>query len=166
VLERDDANGYARVRLRDGGAEGWVLTRYLVDAPTANLELSDARAALAQARTRADSLQNELTATQQRLETTQAELATLQSTSSAMTEELADIREASASAIDLRDQNESLRRRNTELTAEVDQLVVDNAALASRNQQNWFIVGALVLAGGIVIGLVAPSLRRRRRTDW
>ena len=39
-------------------------------------------------------------------------------------------------------------------------------ALAGRNSQNWFIVGAAVLFGGIVIGLVAPSLRRKRRSDW
>jgi len=43
---------------------------------------------------------------------------------------------------------------------------VANGALSSRSRQNWFIVGAGVLSGGIVIGLIAPSLRRKRRSDW
>ena len=43
---------------------------------------------------------------------------------------------------------------------------MENAALGGRSSQNWFIVGAGVLFGGIVIGLIAPSLRRKRRSDW
>jgi SH3 domain protein len=45
-------------------------------------------------------------------------------------------------------------------------LTADNARLGSRNNQNWFVVGAAVLLAGIVVGLVAPSLRRKRRSDW
>jgi SH3 domain protein len=48
----------------------------------------------------------------------------------------------------------------------VERLTVENARLARRNDQNWFIVGAAVLLAGIVIGLVAPTLRRKRRSDW
>jgi SH3 domain protein len=38
--------------------------------------------------------------------------------------------------------------------------------LSGRNNQSWFLVGAGVLFGGVVIGLIAPSLRRKRRSDW
>jgi SH3 domain protein len=48
----------------------------------------------------------------------------------------------------------------------VEQLTADNTRLAGRSNQNWFIVGAAVLLSGIVVGLVAPSLRRKRRSDW
>jgi SH3 domain protein len=80
--------------------------------------------------------------------------------------ELDHIREASANVIELENRNESLRRSNIELSAEVDALTVETSRLGSRNRQNWFVVGALVLTFGIVIGLVAPSLRARKRTDW
>lgn len=166
VLERDEANGYFRVRVRDSGDEGWVLTRYLVSAPTAGLELVDAQRSLAQARDQVAALQAELAATSNALSSTQAELSGLQATNSTMSVALDDIRTASADVIEIRNQNESLRRRNNELTGEIEALNAENVRLTSRSQQNWFVVGALVLAGGIVIGLVAPTLRRRRRTDW
>jgi SH3 domain protein len=59
-----------------------------------------------------------------------------------------------------------LQQRVIALEREVDELTANNARLAGRNNQNWFVVGAAVLLGGIVIGLVAPSLRRKRRSDW
>jgi SH3 domain protein len=166
VLERDDANGYVRVRVRDGGDEGWVLTRYLVSTPTAGVQLAGAERSLAQAQARVSALEAELATANAALSATQSELSAVQSTNSSISVELADIRAASASALELRDQNESLRRRNNELNTEIGVLTAETDRLADRSRQNWFIVGALVLAGGIVIGLIAPSLRRRRRSDW
>ena len=166
ALERDDENGYTRVRVRDSGDEGWVLSRYLVGTPTAGIQLVDARRTLAQAESRIESLEAELAAANAALSTIQGELSTAQTMNSSISAELTDIRSASANAIQLRDQNEGLRRRNNELAAEIEALEIENSRLANRSRQNWFIVGALVLAAGIVIGLVAPSLRRRRRSDW
>jgi SH3 domain protein len=166
VLERDDANGYARVRVRGGGEEGWVLTRYLVAEPTAGLKLIDSQRELTQARARIDMLESELAVANETLTSTQENLTATQATNGEITAELEDIRTASAGAIELRNQNEGLRRRNNDLNAQLEALTVESARLASRSRQNWFIVGALVLLGGIVIGLIAPSLRRRRRSDW
>jgi len=66
----------------------------------------------------------------------------------------------------IRDQNESLRRRNNELELRVEALTRGSAELASRANREWFLLGAGVLVAGIVLGLVIPSLRRKRRTDW
>jgi SH3 domain protein len=49
---------------------------------------------------------------------------------------------------------------------QVEELTAANGELSGRSRQNWFIVGAAVLFGGIVIGLIAPTLRRKRRSDW
>jgi len=83
-----------------------------------------------------------------------------------VSQELADIRTAAANVVAIRDQNTSLQQRLIQREREVEELNVDNASLASRSDQNWFVVGAAVLLAGIVVGLVAPSLRRKRRSDW
>ncbi len=83
-----------------------------------------------------------------------------------MSKELTDIRTAAANVVEIRDQNTRLQQRLIERDREVEALTADNARLAGRSNQNWFVVGAAVLLAGIVIGLVAPSLRRRRRSDW
>ena len=68
--------------------------------------------------------------------------------------------------VEIREQNARLQQRLVQRDREVEELTAENAMLASRNNQNWFVVGAAVLLGGIVIGLIAPSLRRKRRSDW
>jgi SH3 domain protein len=166
VLEQDAGNGYSRVRLADDGAEGWVLTQYLTAEPVARDRLVVAERNLEAARGRVTALESQVAELTAELQGTRDALATMQSSNSDISTELADIRAASANAIELRDQNEVLRRRVNELTAQTDVMAMENADLASRSRQNWFVVGAAVLFGGIVIGLIAPSLRRKKRSSW
>ena len=165
ILEQTDDGSYARVRTANG-TEGWVLTQYLQAEPTNEQRLAVAERELETARGRVTALESQVRELTANLGETRTALDASESTGRNLSSELADIREASASAIELRDQNESLRRRVSELQAQVDLVAMENADLGSRSRQNWFVVGAAVLFGGIVIGLVAPSLRPRRKSSW
>ena len=101
----------------------------------------------------------ELEVTSRRLEETETENASL-------TEELADLRAASENVLSIRDQNESLRRRLNERNEEAELLAIDNDRLRTRATRDWFVAGAGVLLAGIIMGLIAPRLRRRRRSQW
>jgi SH3 domain protein len=79
--------------------------------------------------------------------------------------ELSNIKTASANVVQIQEQNESLRKKVIERERQVEELTAESAALTSRSRQTWFVVGAAVLFGGIVVGLIAPRLRRRRRSD-
>jgi len=166
VLDRNAESGYSHVRVVGSNDEGWVLTRYLIPDPTAQQSLSVLEGDHDTARARIADLEAKLAEQQAILLDTEATLTQVQGSNSDITSELADIRSASANAIGLRDQNESLRRRNGDLSSELEVLSMQNAALASRSRQNWFVVGAIVLVAGIVVGLIAPSLLRRRRSEW
>jgi len=80
--------------------------------------------------------------------------------------ELSSIKTAAANVVDIQQQNESLRQKMIDRDRQVEELTAENGALSGRSHQNWFIVGASVLFGGFVIGLIAPTLRRKRRSDW
>jgi len=166
VLEQDEAIGYSRVRVVDQGTEGWILTRFLTAEPIARERLSAAERNLATARARVVALEAQVAELSAALATTRAELGQTRGTHAAVSQELADIRTAAANVVEIRDRNTSLQQRLIERDREVEELATNNARLASRNSQNWFVVGAAVLLAGIVVGLVAPSLRRKRRSDW
>jgi SH3 domain protein len=165
VLEELADEGYSRVRLADG-AEGWVLTRYLQVDPTASQRLATAERQLADALARANSLEQQVQMLEAELAATGQALSETESNVNRTSAELADIRRAAASALETREQNESLRLRVAELTSVADLAELEIDELSRRERQNWFIVGAAVLFGGIIIGLIAPSLRPKRKSSW
>lgn len=166
VLEQDEAVGYSRVRVADQGTEGWILTRFLTAEPIARDRLVAAERNLAAARERVAALEAQNAELTGDLAGAREELDRTRTTHAAVSKELADIRTASSNVVEIRDQNARLQQRLVQRDREVEELTVENGRLAARSNQNWFVVGAAVLLGGIVIGLVAPSLRRRRRSDW
>jgi SH3 domain protein len=165
VLE-DAGAGYSRVRVQDQGTEGFILTRFLTPEPIARDKLAAAERGLAAAKTRATELEQQVRSLTAELGGTKTDLAQTRSSHDQVSKDLTDLRTAAANVVEIRDQNESLRQRLGQREREVEELTAANTRLASQDKQNWFIVGAGVLLGGVVIGLIAPSLRRKRRSDW
>jgi SH3 domain protein len=165
VLEENDA-GYSRVRVADQGTEGWILTRFLTSEPIARERLAVTERNLSAARERVTGLEAETAALSRELTATRSELEQARTSHGTVSRELADIRSASSNVVEIRDRNTSLQQRVLQLERQVEELTADNERLARRSNQNWFVVGAAVLLAGIVMGLVAPSLRRKRRSDW
>lgn len=165
VLEQNEAQGFSHVKVGED-AEGWIPTASLIAEPIARERLAAAERNLATARERVTALEGQNQQLTHDLSTTRNELEQTQTNHGAVSRELADLRSAAANVVEIRDNNTSLQQRLGQRDREVEQLSADNARLAARNNQNWFVVGAAVLLAGIVIGLVAPSLRRKRRSDW
>jgi SH3 domain protein len=166
VLEQNAEAGYSRVRVADQGTEGWILTRFLTAEPIARDRLVVAERSLAAARERITALEAQTAELTRDLAAARGDLEQTRTSHGTVSQELADIRTAAANVVEIRDQNARLQQRLVQRDREVEELTADNARLAGRNNQNWFVVGAAVLLGGIVIGLIAPSLRRKRRSDW
>ncbi len=62
--------------------------------------------------------------------------------------------------------NKKLKERLKHLLDRKEELEDRNRELGERNRQRWFIVGAGVLVTGLVLGLILPLLRPRRRSSW
>jgi len=166
VLEQEEESGYSRVRVTDRGTEGWLETQYLAAQPIARDRLAAAERDLQAARGRVAELEARVEQLTAQLERAMGELEAVVEARGELSEELEEVREASADVLAIRDENERLQSELRTNRLEVEQLKLENERLADRERQNWFVVGAAVLTGGIVIGLVLPSLRRRRRSDW
>jgi SH3 domain protein len=165
ILE-DAGAGYSRVRVQDQGTEGFILTRFLVPEPIARDKLAAAESSLAKAKARTAELEQQVSSLTAELGGTKTDLAQTRSSHDQASKDLADLRSAAANVVEIRDQNESLRQRLIQRDRQVEELTAANTRFASQDRQNWFIVGAGVLFAGFVVGLIAPSLRRKRRSDW
>lgn len=165
ALETDAGTGYTRVRAADG-VEGWVLTRYLMEQPAARDQLAAATNRVEALTARAA----ELTA---QLESLRGERNSLDTERSGLGTELAEVRaeleriqRVSASAVELDKANRELRTRLAAAEQAGDGLRAEVSELKRNTQRNWFLAGAGVLFAGLLLGLILPRLRMRRRSGW
>jgi len=166
VIEQTQ-DGYSRVRVGDAqGTEGWVLTQFLTTDRSARDRLAAAERSANDAKAHAADLERQVADLTAKLGDTKTELDHTKENHEHVSRELSSIKSAAANVVDIQQQNESLRQKMVERDRQLDELTTANNSLSGRSRQNWFIVGASVLFGGIVIGLIAPSLRRKRRSDW
>ncbi|MCZ6497518.1 MAG: TIGR04211 family SH3 domain-containing protein [Gammaproteobacteria bacterium] len=165
VLQANAETGYTRVRIQSG-VEGWVLGRYLVATPVSQDRLIIAESDLAEAQATVATLEGSVAMLAAELEVTGRRLEETETENASLTKELADLRAASENVLSIRDQNESLRRRLNERNEEAELLAIDNDRLRNRATRDWFVAGAGVLLAGIIVGIIAPRLRRRRRSQW
>jgi SH3 domain protein len=165
VLEADEETGYSRISTASG-AEGYALSRYLMDQPAARDQLAGMRQQVSNLRQRNQELEARLgQATASRDELRQERDGLLRSNQGKDTE-LADIRRVSANAIDLNSQNQELQTSVQTMNHRIQAQTSEIQELKDRRNRDWFLAGAAVLIGGILLGLILPKLRVRRRSSW
>lgn len=76
------------------------------------------------------------------------------------------LQEAADRAVTLADQNQQLEQQLQTVRGQVDGLREETARLRSDDRRRWFVTGAAVLAAGLVLGLIVPALRGRRRRGY
>ncbi len=165
VLEVDAGNGYSRVRTVEG-VEGWLLSRYLMDQPAARDQLAAATSRIETLNARVNELSVELRELRAERDTLEAERRGLGGEAEALRAELDEVRRASASALELDRDNRELRAKVTASEQHTARLNAEIAELKANTRRNWFLAGAGVLFGGLLLGLILPSLKFRKRSRW
>ena len=164
VLEETD-EGYTYIRTPDG-VEGWVRTQYLSKEPIAKVLLERAQARLTKLAEQNSLLKTEVKSLRKEASTLSAENKNLSGSSKSLDEELAHLKQVAARPIQLENENRKLQQANVTLEKELQLLGQENQVLKDRSNREWFVYGALVLLGGLVIGLVIPKIRWKKSSSW
>lgn len=165
VLESDAGNGYAKVRTASG-REGWVLSRYLMSQQPARERIVGLTEELNRARARADSLSGQFEAVKQQQGADSAQIRGLQQDNAALASELEELKRISADVLAINTDNQGLRQRLSDAEIKMNMLEEENHVLRSRQNRDWFIAGAAVLVAGMIVGLIIPRIRLRRRSRY
>jgi SH3 domain protein len=165
VLENDAETGYSRVRTA-AGTEGWVLTRYLMNEPSAREQLASLTSRLTNATAEGSSLESQLAALNSEYDAAGRRIAELERENSALESELAEIKRTAANVLSINDQNKQLRDQLASSEIEVATLEQQNRELTSQTTRYWFMTGALVLLVGMILGIWLPRIRWQRRSRY
>jgi SH3 domain protein len=95
-----------------------------------------------------------------------AERDELERSRDALAEELAQLTAAAAEPLRLRERNRELDQQVEALQAELAGEQIANRELRRNTQRDWFVAGAAVLLLGLVLGVVLPRIRWRRRSRY
>lgn len=165
VLEEDKASGYSRVRT-PSGAEGWVLSRYLMTTPPAREKLAATEQKLAELEIKSRQRMAKLSDRDKEFLTITDDLAKTKDENLKLAKQLSDIQRTAASAMAIDAENKDLKNRLMQTEREQESLRQENQALHDRTARDWFMVGAGVVIVGIILGLILPRIRIRKRSSW
>ncbi len=164
VIEQTES-GYTHVKTEDG-TEGWVRSQYLIPEPIAQQKLEKAEAQLEKYKVEVGALKTE----RKELRTERNELKKLKKSlsnkSGTLESELARLSKVAAKPILLDKENRSLQQENVKLEKDLQMIHQENQVLKDQSNREWFIAGAAVLLGGILLGLVIPKMRFSKKSSW
>lgn len=160
-----NSDGYSRVRTT-GGTEGWVLTRYLIKEPSARTQLEKLTSQLTQTATKGGSMRAQLDSIKNEYDNTRKHIQALEGQNKHLQDELEQIKRTAENVLAINMQNKTLNEQLSVVKAQVLKLGAENGALSSSKDKDWFIAGALVLLGGLLLGLIIPKIQWQRRSRY
>ncbi len=164
VLAKD--SGYTLVRTPKG-VKGWVLSRFLSKTPSARNLLAQAQKDVAEMRQKYASMKSELENLKQERDSLSRSETALLTNKEKLNKELTRLRKIAARPMQLEEENNQLRNDLVKIEAENHLLKQEYQTLEDNTDQEWFITGAGVLFGGMLLGLIFPKLRSgQKKANW
>ena len=153
-------DGWTEVKYHD--TIGWISSRYLSNNMSAREELKQANTVINENQLLITKYETELKELNKQLLILNNENKELVIKSSKSEAEKTHIEQIYQDALKLEHENEKLNQEQLQLKTEL-QLAQNNSQIErDTSQRNWFIVGALVLFFGVVIGFIMPKRLNRR----
>ena len=165
VLDEDKKTGYTKVRTKSG-KEGWVLSRFLMKSPAARDRLANAEDKLAKLELENRKLETDLASLKDEKAKLSQNLGNLDNQSRKVNQELAEIKRTASSALAIDSENKELKSRVVSLERQLQTMQQENEGLKDRTARDWFMVGAAVVLLGIIVGLIIPRIRWRKKSSW
>lgn len=168
VEQRRSTDGnWAEVRTRRGTL-GWVQAEYLASEPPAQARLPTVVRQLEDAQRDGADLRRNLASAQAERDALRAQLDESSAALQRVSEELAQLRQVSGSAVETAEDNRRLVEETTALRMNLNTLRADNQRLQDRVRSSAFIDGALAVLLGVIIAVVVPRLwpKRRASSSW
>lgn len=167
VIDQTDDQRYSHIVLiEDDTKTGWVETRLLMTQPSAREQLEIEKNKNQTLKGKQRELQQELAA----LKKLNGELlqvqVQLETNNTGVQNTLARLRKSAAEPIKIADENQQLKQQLSAEQSKNEALTKENAFLADQNIKQWFIIGAAVSIGSLILGLLITRINWKRKDSW
>ena len=165
LLEQDSVTQYSLVKAGNG-TQGYVLSRYLVDVPSARQRLASLQQATAAQEQENQSLKAKVSILQTDLDNQLLNNENLKNSLQTSEDELERVSIAAESTLDIIEKNRVMETTITELQQQQSLLTDENAILKDSTRMDWFIRGAAVSLVAFLIGILVTRIRWKKQESW
>jgi len=165
ILQQDAGGDYSQIRTSKGD-EGYVLTRYLTNTPSARNRVISLEAQLQQLKAKPGELQALLATAQEDNQALIAQNTDLTANLKKTSGELANIKRVSSDAVNIANRNTKLEGEVQELLLQLDDIRIQNKSLRDQSAQRWFLLGGGAILFGLFLGWLLSISKSRRRQSW
>jgi SH3 domain protein len=167
VLEVSDDKNYSRIMLTgDESKSGWVETRSLMSQPSAREQLVAVNKSNEALKDKQAALKAEFSALQKKNADLQEAQSQLEKKYMDLQNTLTRLRADVAEPIRIADENQQLKQQLHHEQNKNTDLVKKNAFLEDRSTKQWFMIGAGVSIGSLILGLLITRIRWKKRDSW
>lgn len=166
VIEDDAASGWTLVATTQGD-KGWVERKYLMNQPPAAARLVTVQNRVTLLEQQRKPLDEQLRKLLSENATLREEMGKVSADQSLLDTELNNIKENAAKFDELSQRHQALMQEHQMMQTELDVLKAENTRLRSSDHNTFLLYGAAAVGLGVLITLIVPALRRRKRySDW
>ncbi|MGV6826332.1 MAG: TIGR04211 family SH3 domain-containing protein [bacterium] len=164
VLGQNRKTGYTHIEASNG-KKGYVLTRQLLAEPVARTRIPELESRIQELETAPGELRQRLEEITTAHATLTEEHQSLTTQNQELEFQLAELKRVSADAVQIDAERKELRKQVATMTHQIEDQKQQIQEISNSSIQRWFMIGAGVLLGGIILGLILPNLNLRRRKD-
>lgn len=162
VLER--ANGHTKV-LTPKGNQGWIADYYLTENKVTREKVIEQETQITELVESKLTIQKQLNQSTSLINTLKKEVSQLTSDKTTLQQELADLNELTLQAQEIVKSKEVMSFEVDSIKQRLQFAESETIRLKDDRQLKWFMIGAGTLVLGVLFGIVAPSIRRKKANN-
>jgi len=148
------------------GDEGWVRSRYVQDEPIAEQKLTALSDKYSRLQEENSQLKSQLADVRKEMKELSKNNKDLEGENKKLSKSLAHVNEVAGKPLEISKQNTALKESNEAMQKQLQDLQLENAKYQETGSRDWFLAGAGVIVLGVIMGLIIPRIRWRRRSEW
>ena len=167
IIEFSDDKKHALVvPIDDVSKTGWVETSLLMVNKSARDQLEAANKKNHSIKEKLTEIKKQLAVSQNLNSELQNVQAQLESKIQNLQSTLTRLRENASDPIRIADENEQLKQQLASAKIKAEELTQENIILGDQNIKQWFVIGAVVSIGSLILGILLTRIRWKKKESW
>jgi len=166
IEQTEDGKHVLVMPVDDDSKSGWVESSLLMPNRSARDQLLRNKKKMQAIKEQQAELKKQLTESQAQNSQLQSTQVQLQNKIQSLQNMLTRLRKNASDPIRIADENEQLKQQLADTETKAAELKQENIVLGDQNIKSWFMIGAAVSIGSLILGIILTRIRWKKNDRW